>query len=142
MKVIATKREGLGAMYLICTVVGVACITLGVAMPNLYSALLGILLSITCGYIYAKYFSLPKVVISIDQNGCLFLPKGVVINIKDVIDVSYRRAAAKGIQYRWGDITLTTRIGKYKYGFIAECENVAKSLTEMMHKAKYGSEVV
>ena len=57
--------------------------------------------------------------------------------VKAVNDVSYRRASAKGIQYRWGSVTLSTLYGKYKFGFVADCEEVSKRLTQLVYEEKY-----
>ena len=139
MNVIAHKREGVGVMYLVCTFLGLVFIGIGAALlgEGILLILFGILLSAVSGYIFYGYVSLPYAVIQIDGEDNLHLPKGKTISLCDVLDVSYRRASAKGIQYKWGSVTLTTRLGKYKYGYIADCEEVAKNLTDMMYRARF-----
>lgn len=141
MNVIATKREGVESMYLACTVASAFITVLGMAMLVVTTVLLGVVMGITCGYLYFECKKIPNVVISIDENNVLHLPKGVTVSIDDVIDVSYRRASAKSIQYKWGSVALKTKNGMiHKYGYIAECEEVAKRLTDMMYQAKYERE--
>lgn len=138
MEVIARKREGVGVMYLCCTIVGVITTIFGIGSMTIYFALLGILLTVVCGYMYAGYVALPTDVILLEQGNVLRLPKGGTLNINDLSDVSYKCATAKEIQYKWGTVMLRTKFGDvYKYGYIAECETVAKRLTEMMYAARY-----
>ena len=141
LNVIATKREGVGTMYLVCTVASIFITVLGFAMLLVPTILLGVVMMITCGYFYLECKKIPDVVISVDENNTLYLPMGVTVSISDVIDVSYRRASARSIQYKWGSVTIRTKNGMvYKYGYIAECEEVAKRLTDMVYQAKYKQE--
>ena len=138
MEVIARKRKGVGAMYLCCTIVGVFMAIFGIGATKLYFILLGILLTAVGGYIYAGYVALPTEVIILESGSVLRLPKGITLNIDDLWDVSYKCATAKGIQYKWGTVILRANSGiVYKYGYVAECEAVAKRLTEMMYAARY-----
>jgi len=73
----------------------------------------------------------------LSDDNKLILPHGVTVSLYAVNDVSYRRASAKGIQYRWGSVTLSTLYGKYKFGFVADCEEVSKRLTQLLYKEKY-----
>ncbi len=141
MEVIARKRAGIGAMYLFVTVVGVCMMVFGIGATTIYFALLGILLTAIGIYIYAGYIALPTDVIVLEQDGVLRLPKGITLNIGDLWDVSYKCATAKGIQYKWGTVILRANAGiVYKYGYVAECESVAKRLTEMMYAVRYNKE--
>ena len=138
MEVIARKRDGIGAMYLFVTVAGICMLVFGIGATTLYFALLGILLTAVGIYIYAGYVALPTDVIILEHGNVLRLPKGITLNIDDLWDVSYKCATAKGIQYKWGTVILRANSGiVYKYGYIAECEAVAKRLTEMMYAARY-----
>ena len=141
MEVIARKRDGIGIMYLCCTIVGIFMAIFGVGSAKFYFILLGILLTVVCGYIYASYVALPTDVIILESGNVLRLPKGITVNIADLADVSYKCATAKGVQYKWGTVILRTKFGTvYKYGYIAECETVAKRLTEMMYAVRYSKE--
>jgi hypothetical protein len=98
---------------------------------------MGLIVLITSLIIYIKYKKLPDCIILQDTEGCLYLPYGVAVKISDIIDVSYKKASAKGIQYKWGAIILTTRTARYKYGYVADCEDVSKMLTDMMYNYRY-----
>lgn len=137
MEVIARKKTGVGIMYLVCTFFGLTIFGMGISDEIIIVGLLGLVLSIISGYIFFDYVSLPYDVIKVDTEGNLHLPKSIVIPLRDITDISYRRASAKGIQYKWGSVTMRTHLEKFKYGYIRNCEDVAKQLTEMMHRAKF-----
>ncbi len=137
MEVIAQKKTGVGIMYLACTFLGLIFFGMGISDGIIVIGLLGLVLSIISGYIFFEYVSLPYDVIKVDTEGNLHLPKSKVIPLCDITDISYRRASAKGVQYKWGSVTIRTHLEKFKYGYIKDCEEVAKQLTEMMHRAKF-----
>ena len=139
MNVIAHKKSGVGIMYLVCVLLGFILIGIGIATggEGLLLAVAGLAISGISGFIFVQYILLPYDVISIDQEDNLHLPKGTIVNIKDVLDVSYRRASARSIQYKWGSVTLKTRLGDFKYGYISDCEEVSKQLTDMMYRARF-----
>ena len=140
MDVIAHKKSGVGSMYLVCAILALIIIGVGVGTHTAFVLLpMGLAIGGFSGYIFVDYTRLPYDVIGIDQEDNLHLPKGTVVNIKDVLDVSYRRASARSIQYKWGSVTLKTRLGDFKYGYIADCEDVAKLLTDMMYRARYSN---
>ena len=134
---LAYKKHGAGALYIIITIIGVISALAGVATDDIKFLIMGITFVIAGGIFAVQYLALPSDIIVLCEDGTLILPKGVSIKVEDLVDVSYRRASAKGIQYRWGSVTLTTRVKKFKFGFVADCEDVAKQLTELMHKQKY-----
>ena len=138
MDVIAHKKSGVGFMYLACTLLALIIIGLGIGTHTAFALVpMGLAIGGFSGYIFVDYARLPYDVISIDRENNLILPKGNTVNIKDVLDVSYKRATARGIQYRWGTIKLKTRLGDFKYGYIADCEEVSKQLTDMMYRARF-----
>lgn len=139
MDVIAHKRSGVGFMYLVCTLLGLIFVGVGFYTSGeaLLIAFMGLVVTGISAYIFISYLALPYAVITLDRENNLHLPKNKTVAINDVLDVSYRRASARGIQYKWGSVTLTTRLGSFKYGYIADCEEVAKRLTDLMYQAKY-----
>ncbi len=138
MDIIARKKSGVGSMYLVCALLGFIIIGVGIGTHTAFVLLpMGLAISGISGYIFVDYARLPYDVISIDRENNLILPKGNTVSIKDVLDVSYKRATARGIQYRWGTIKLKTRLGDFKYGYIADCEDVSKRLTDMMYRARF-----
>ena len=134
---LAYKKHSAGAIYIIITIIGAISTLAGVATDDIKFLIMGITLVIAGGIFAVQYLTLPSEIIVLCEDGTLLLPKGVTIKLGELIDISYRRASARGIQYRWGSVTLCTRLGSYKFGFVADCEDVAKQLTELMHKQKY-----
>ena len=138
MDVIAHKKSGVGFMYLVCALLGLIIIGLGIGTHTAFALVpMGLAIGGFSGYIFVDYTRLPYDVISIDRESNLHLPKGKVVNIKDILDVSYRRASARSIQYKWGSVTLKTRLGDFKYGYISDCEEASKKLTDMMYRARF-----
>lgn len=101
------------------------------------TSLVGVLCLILGGFYSVRYLLLPNAIISLTENHQLLLPKGVTIPLETLIDVSYKRAQAKGYQYKWGKIVLQTRDHTYKFDFVADCEAVTKHLTRQMYAAKH-----
>lgn len=133
---IAYKKHSAGILYIILTVVGVMMLISAITEKLLPMGIIGALLTIISTVLSIRFLSLPSDIIVLSDDGTLILPKGVTVSLESISDVSYRRASAKGIQYRWGSITLSTYYGSHKYGFVSDCENVAKQLTQMVFEAK------
>ena len=133
---IAYKKHSAVIPYVILTVVGVMLLISAITEELLPFGIMGALITIISAVMSIRFLSLPSDIIVLSEDGSLILPKGVTVSLESVSDVSYRRASAKGIQYRWGSITLSTYYGSYKFGFVADCEDVAKQLTQMVFEAK------
>ena len=137
---IAYKKHGAGILYILLTVVGIFCFIYGLIDGGFRAWFLGAVMAVVSGVLAVQYLMLPSDIIVLSEDNSLILPKGEVIPMEAVHDVSYKCARGKGIQYRWGSITLTTRYGVYKFGFVADCEDVAKALTRMMYAVKHKDE--
>ena len=138
MKVIARKRKSIGIMYLSILFLGTLSIIFGVAsgIETVPTVLFGITMIVIGSIPVIQYYSLPEVIISLDDYGTLHFPKGKKAQIEDVTDVVYRRASGRGLQYKWGSVTIITKHSSYKYGYIAECEEVAKTLTRLRYELR------
>ena len=133
---IAYKKHSAGILYIILTFVGVMMLISAITEKILLLGIMGALLTIISTVLSIRFLSLPSDIVVLSEDGTLILPKGVTVSLESISDVSYRRASAKGIQYRWGSITLSTYYGNYKYGFVSDCEDVAKQITQMVFEAK------
>ena len=133
---IANKKHSAGILYIILTFVGVMMLISAITEKILPLGIMGALLTIISTVLSIRFLSLPSDIVVLSEDGTLILPKGVTVSLESISDVSYRRASAKGIQYRWGSITLSTYYGSYKYGFVSDCEDVAKQITQMVFEAK------
>ncbi len=136
---IAYKNHGAGITYILLTVFGLPFLISAFIERSLPYTLLGIFIMILGGIFAIRYLSLPSHIIILNEDNTLLLPKGVAIPLEALCDVSYKRARAKGIQYRWGKIILETRFGTYKFDFVSDCEEVSKHLTRLMYAAKYSN---
>lgn len=133
---IAYKKQSAGILYIILTLVGIGVLIAGGVAHHTIAILMGALITILSGVFAVQFLSLPSKIIVLTEDGTLLLPKGETVSLASINDVSYRRASARGIQYRWGSVTISTYSGTYKYGFVANCEYVAKELTRLMNEAK------
>ena len=133
---IAYKKHSAGILYIILTFVGVIMLMSAITEKLLPMGIIGVLLTIISAVLSIRFLSIPSNIIVLSEDDTLILPKGVIVSLESISDVSYRRASAKGIQYRWGSITLSTYYGSYKYGFVSDCEDVAKQITQMVFEAK------
>lgn len=143
MKTVGFKKQGVGLMYGIISIVGIGILIggcIGGGDDMLPLIILGALFTILGGVLTVQYLMLPYEIIKLDSFGRIYLPRGVVLNPDDIIDVSYEPARAKHVTYKWGSITITTRLDKYKYGFVRECEDTAKAIVDAVHRAKYSNE--
>ena len=127
-------------LYSFTALIGLIFIGIGVYYDTTSTTLLTVLfgvavLAISC-YGVVAFCRTPAEIVSVDNNGILHLPNDVTLNPADLIDVSYKRARGKGIQYKWGKIILSTHIDIYKFNFVADCEQTAKELTRMMYESK------
>lgn len=139
-EIVAIRKFGAGMLYVAITSIGLAILLLGAIFGSWPAAVLGGAFILICIYLVVDFLRTPSVVAWIDGDGELNLGRVGKIKPSEICDVSYRRASAKGIQYKWGSLTVTTYAGRYKYGFVADCEDAAKRLTELMHEAKYSTE--
>lgn len=133
--IIAKRKNEVLPLYILTAVIGVAFITLSFFTEIVY-VILGIVLLAISAYLLFVFFRTPSVIITLDDEGALHLPNDVTLLPSEIGDVSYRRASAKGIQYKWGSVTLETYSGRYKFSFVAECEDVAKNLLELKYNGK------
>ena len=133
---IAYKKQSAGILYIILTLVGIGVLVAGSVVHYTTAILVGALITILCGVFAVQFLSLPSEIIVLTEDGTLLLPKGETVSLNSINDVSYRRASARGIQYRWGSVTISTYSGTYKCDFVANCKDVAEELTRLMNEAK------
>lgn len=134
MKTLAKKSVGVGALYAVCLIIGIAfCIS---SFSIIYMLFFGIPLVAVSLYIVIEYFLTPMEPIKLNNENELVLPKGVIIPLSDINDVSYRRASARGIQYKWGTVKIISLKGTFKFRYLENCEEVCKEITKLMYESK------
>ena len=132
---IAYKSHGAGILYLVFFFIGVGLSVFGLGASFLPLFFAGMVFVLYCGYQSVVYLRLPGIIIVHDGDK-LILPKNTLIALKDVLDVSYRRATGRGIQYSYGSLTITTHLETYKFHFVAQCESASKELIRLIYEAK------
>ena len=138
--VVAKKKEGLLPLYGVTLLFGlviiVAACTKEFEAHYLIPILFALLIIAIISYNIVRYVQLPYEIITVDNKGMLHLPKGVTLDPKDIIDVSYRCARAKSFTYDWGEVIIITHIESFKFDYVDNCEDVSKELTRMMYESK------
>lgn len=113
----------------------------GIAVSGLMLAACGdALFLVVCGActaviigMFIDYLRTPMRPFFVDEHDRLVLHDGSVLDMKDVWDVSYRRATGRGVQYSWGSITIASGLGTLKYRYICDCEELIKSLLRLAY---------
>ncbi|MBO5702023.1 MAG: hypothetical protein J6S71_06260 [Clostridia bacterium] len=132
---IAKKAEGIGFMYAVSTLLCGILIGVGIKAA-IFTSIVGVIGVLLCGYHFVKYLLSPYEIIRAGNDGMLYLPKDVVLDPRDIVDVSYDRASGRGFQYKWGEIIIITRIESFRFNYVSDCEDVSKELTRIMYESK------
>ncbi len=135
MKVIAHRKGGIFALYLFTLILGIVLMFLD-GEAYVIMKLCGLAVIAISLYILIGYLRTPKEPIKLIGDDTLQLPGDLQIPVSKIVDVSYFRASARGIQYRWGSVTIATGMGTCKVKYVADCEAVAKRITQLMYEAR------
>ena len=130
--IIAQRKNAVFPLYVFTAIIGGAAIVLSF-MTDIKFLILGILVEIFSIYVLIGFCKVPPIIITLDENGILHFPGNVTVTPSEISDVSYKPARAKHMQYKWGNVEIVTYSGKYKFKYVAECETVAKKLTELKY---------
>ena len=135
MKVIARKKKGLEALYFSVIILGIVFLSIG-SYSGAPFLLIGLICVILGLWIFIDILLIPNDIIKLD-NDKLVLPKNISIQLKEITDISYRKARARSIQYSWGTIIISSHGQKYKYRYIKDCEQVSKEITKLVFQAQH-----
>lgn len=140
---VGKRSTSVGVMYVLVGVFFVfAVIAIATSMESEEAGLailFGIIFALVEGIILIGYFTTPAKAIILNDDKSITLPgHKVTIPMVEVEDISFKRATARGIQYKWGKVIIKTTSRKYKVGYIAHCEDCAKTLTQKMYEYKHG----
>ena len=139
MTVIAKRKEGLDWLY---GIIGMICLFLFIIMLITDSepilAIFLLIVGVASTYLFITHKKTPKDMISVDEStGEIYLHiDKLSISVTDVVDISYDKARARGIQYEWGTLIIETGIEKFEYQYVADVESVSKELTRIMYLHK------
>lgn len=137
MEVIAYRKKGIWLMYAFTFLLGLCFLLIPADnfIEILFSALFSLTFITVSLIVLIMYFSTPQEAIFYNEyEQAIYLKKGVKMQLSEIEDLSYRRASARGIQYKWGTIIIRTQHKKYKIMFIAQCEDVCKTLTKLKYE--------
>mgnify|MGYP006939722266 CR=1 FL=1 len=125
----AKKSGGVGVLYGLC-----ALLFGGIAIGLRQYGALRLSTCIVCALaslgIFIDWLLTPPRPFRIDGDGRLVLHDGTALEMRQVLAVSYRRARARGVQYRWGTVTVTTPLKIYRYRYVADCESMADAIMQ------------
>lgn len=134
MKILATKSTKIVSLYIFCLVMGIIISFIGFYIT--YAFFLGILLALISLGIVIDYFHTSKTPIMLNDKNQLILPKGMILELSDIKDVSYRRASARCIQYKWGTVKIFSTKGEFRFRYLENCEEVAKTILKLVYQVK------
>ena len=136
MKIIAKKKHSAGVLFMLLTLLGVGLLVLGIAFDIKILLFMGAILAVGCVGFVVWYFTVPSVIIALDENRNLILPRSVTIALRDITEVSSFEAWNHRAKYTWGTITIETKTKKYKYGFVADCAEVEIKINDLRRGKK------
>ena len=130
----ARKSVAAGVLYGVCLLAsGLMLAACGALQGDVsFWIVCGVCTAVIIG-VFIDYLRTPMRPFFIDEHDRLVLHDGTVLDMKDVWDVSYRRATGRGVQYSWGSITIASGCGTLKYRYICDCEELTKSLLRRVY---------
>ena len=135
-RTIAYKKQSAGIPYIILTLLGAVLLISAIAEKEIRMILLCAVLVLVSAVLSVQFLLLPSEIIILSGDGTLILPRGITVPLDSVCAVSCKRARAKGLRYRWGSVILSTHLETYKFGFVADCEDVTICLNQLIREAK------
>ena len=139
MEIIAQKKKGIWLLYVFTLLLSLFMPIIIAIIPRgnvLFVILLPIWLifSTISIVILVQYTHTPKNAILYNESEkAIYLNDNLKIHLNEIEDLSYVRAAARGIQYKWGTVKIKTKDSKYVVRYIADCEDVCKRLTHLKY---------
>lgn len=131
MRRVAIKSNLFASFFLLVIILGIYCTS---KKEQTVMLIFGIISTIFCVALFADYLSFPRVMISVNENDQIIIHrKNVILNLEDIIDVSYQRYYSRGIRYKFGSLILKTTKGNYKLRYVSECEEVSKYILNMIY---------
>lgn len=133
MKVIGRRSNGVGILFMLMLLLSMIMIFIGI-YEN-YFLFMGFVLFVVSLYIVIDYHKTPKAPIMTNDKDVV-LHQGIIIRPNELVDVSYKRASARGFQYRFGTVIIQTTAATYKFRYLKDCEKVSKELSKLMYQNK------
>ena len=145
MKVLGTRKGGIWIPYILVllmfsvgTVIIIAVDDVGVDQI-IVAGIFSTVMVLVCVGILISYFSQPRDMIILRNNKELLLPENIVIPLYSITKVRYKRAAARGIHYKYGSVIISTSGEEHVCRYVSNCEEVSNQILELSNKAKAGN---
>ena len=139
MEIIAKKKKGIWLLYVFTLIVALFIPTISTIAPKgngiafvIFSPI-WLTISIISIVILVQYKNTPDNAILYNESEKAIYVGNTKIYLNEIEDLSYVRAAARGIQYKWGTVKIKTNKTKHVVRYIADCENVCKRLTHLKY---------
>ena len=131
--VVGKRSGGVGILYSVIEVLFLAIVLWGWGMfrneSDVRVLLLGLVFLGVTGVILFRYFTTPAEAIILNEDNSIYLAKfDLTLSMEEIRHISYKRARAKGIEYKWGKVIIETDSKKYKTDYLSYCEEVADTL--------------
>ncbi len=140
MEILARKKKGLGLLYTFTLLMGLILFSLSLLESNkngvllLFLSIAALVLIVASAVIVTQYLLTPNNAILYNESeNALYVNRNTRIYISEIIDLSYTRATARGIQYKWGTVTIITNEKRYVVRYVANCEAVCKKLIDLKY---------
>jgi hypothetical protein len=98
-----------------------------------FLSIVALVLIVGSAVIVTQYLRTPNNPILYNESEKAIYVGNTKIYLNEIEDLSYVRAAARGIQYKWGTVKIKTKDSKYVVRYIADCEDVCKRLTHLKY---------
>ena len=139
MEIIAKKKKGIWLLYVFTLIVALFIPTISTVAPKGNGMAFVILspiwltISIISIVILVRYKNTPDNAILYNESKKAIYVGNTKIYLNEIEDLSYVRAAAKGIQYKWGTVKIKTNKTKHVVRYVANCEAVCKKLIDLKY---------
>ena len=145
-RTIGYRKDGIWILYILTFFLGIGLFVAGFYLfdpskeardlidPIIFCFIGGPFLIVFSIVILIGYFSTR--LCAIETDGKILLVNGEKIAFEDITDISYKKARAKNITYRFGSVIVKTRNNIYKARYIDDCESVSKNITKLKYEKK------
>lgn len=137
MELIAKRSNTNLWIYGTIALSGLAVIILAIVLldADLLIIMMGLLIMLICGFLCKSILSVPKEIISLDDDNMLVLHFcDKKISPSALTDISYHRAGHQSLPYRFGTLTICSNSGDFTCKHVDNVAEVSRILTDLMYE--------
>lgn len=143
-EIIARRKDGIIWMYVFTLVISLIAIIFpgfliggkkGSSITGVFLIVIGVICLIISVVVLIGIIRTPADIIT-RKDEFLCFPDGSSCNLSEIKQVNYRRASARGLQYKWGKIIIVLNDRTIIYNYVADVVQVHNRLIELMLKSK------